>query len=505
MVLTGWLLGYAQVSNETVPISWVFPSTVEGTVWHNLSFIEPTGLLAEDALISKSEPLRFAKSRSVNISPSTHGRWSNLSNGDRIWKLGIHCMGSFSVGLLFSSFSIPQGARLYIYSEDLSQHLGPFTKNDNRTEDEILVTPPIYGDKLIVEYYEPYAYRGQGSFHLQSVQHGYRDLRSMVRSDEDECIETLTTNASNSHISTSVLMMVVDNGQKIATGTLLNNTSGNSKPYLLTSRNALKGNPGGWVFLFDVTSHECLERNNCWSTAVCGGSPVSVDSIQGTALIALRSTPPRNWSIFYSGWNTNMNETVSGYKSIQHAGGFYQSISTYNGNLPTVTWNGLQTKKVVNWNSGGTDQASIGSPLFDASNNLVGVYVGGDLDCEGNGADYFVSFSSSFHLYNAFLDPIQSGIVELGGIYPVVNDNTTGSSDFDVTFFPNPAKNWIYTKVANESEVIKEIQIYDAQGRAITKIIPQTPTVDLGELPEGIYMIQFLSGNKVCTQKLLIR
>lgn len=498
-------MGLAQVSNETVPISWSFPPDQNGVSWQNLSFINPTGLLAEDNLVSKSEPMRFAKSRIVNLTPSTHGRWSNLSNGDRIWRLGIKCEGGFSVGLLFSKFSVPQGARLYIYADDQSQHLGPFTRSDNRAEGEILVTPPIYGERLIIEYYEPFAYRGQGDFEIKSVQHGYRDLRDLSGVNDENCLNILEPTVSNGSISSSVLMMIVDGGQKIATGTMVNNTSNNSSPYFLTSLNALKGNPEGWVFLFDVTEQECLNVNTCWSTAVCGAAPVSVDSLNGTALMTLRSAPPGNWSVYYSGWNTSISENSSGYKSIQHADGLFQSVAIYTGPLETVIWNGYHAKKVQGWSSGSTSRASIGSPLFDASNNLVGIYVGGDLSCDGSGADYFATFSASYPLYNSFLDPLRSGISSLAGNYPIPTESVTHTDGFDVHFFPNPATDWIYAQVLSEETKITEVQIFDGRGRLVSSVKPQTPTIDLNDLPEGLYIIQFFSGEKLSTQKLLIR
>jgi lysyl endopeptidase len=493
----------AQVSNETFPISWNLPLVENGMDWKVLNYIEPTGLLAEDALESRSKPMRFAKSRIINSVPSLDGRWSNLSNGDRIWKMGIRSQGSQSLSLLFSEFYIPIGARVYIYSEDKKQHLGPFTRNDNRQEGEVLVTPPISGDRLIVEYYEPFAFRGQGRFKIQSVQHGYRDL-SAWSSSSSPCLDILSPNPSLGNISSSVLMMIVDNGQRIATGTMVNNSSQNSTPYLLTSLAALKGNEQGWVFLFDVTNSNCEQIHNCWTSAVCGATPVSVDSTNGTALVSLRSVPPGNWSVYYSGWDSVDEEGAGHYHSIQHAQGFVQSISNYDGELQSIIWNGYNTKRIKQWNSGVSSVASLGSPLFDGANNLVGVYVGGDLDCDGNGYDYFAEFSASFPLYNSYLDPMRSGINSLAGRYPIKTINNATSEDLAISFFPNPAREWIYIQQPEDIKLTM-LDIYDAQGRLIIKMQPQTPTIELPALPEGLYTIHFVAGEKRSVQKLLIR
>lgn len=470
--------------------------------WKVLSYIEPTGLLAEDALESRSKPMRFAKSRIINSVPTVDGRWTNLSNGDRIWRMGIHSQGSLSLSLLFSEFSIPEGARMYIYSQDRKQHLGPFTRNDNRAEGEVLVTPPIYGERLIVEYYEPFAFRGKGQFKIHAVQHGYRDLSAWH--DATGCIEILQPNSSLGHISSSVLMMIVDNGQRIATGTMINNSSQNSAPYLLTSLEALKGNEQGWVFLFDVTNANCDQMYNCWKSAVCGATPVSVDSINGTALVSLRSIPPGNWSVYYSGWDTSDEDGIGQYFSIQHANGYVQSIASYEGLLESVVWNGYQTKRIKQWNSGITSVASVGSPLFDNANNLVGIYVGGDLTCDGEGYDYFAEFAASYPLYTTFLDPLKSGINSLDGRFQVKSATYTNSEQWEISFFPNPARDWIYIQQSDDSG-LTHLEIYDAQGRLVLMKQPQTPTLELPSLPEGLYTIHFVLGDKRTIQKLLIR
>ncbi len=497
-------MGQSQVSNESLPISWNMPIPSGVTTWHTLGSIAPEGLLAEDALVAKSQPMRFAKNRLVNLSPANAGRWVNLANGDRIWKLGIECQNSFSVGLLFSVFSIPSGARMYIYSDNKNQHLGPFTDADNRQEDEILVTPPIYGSRLIIEYYEPFAYRGQGNFHIQSVQHGYRDLRQLSGGEVSPCIQLLEASSSTNSMSSSVLMMLVDGGQRIATGTMINNSAALNKPYLLTALQTMKGNPQGWVFLFDVTEQECVINGNCWSSAVCGATPVEVDSLHGTALISLRNAPPSSWSVYYSGWTTQINNNQSSYQSIQHAGGIVQSVALYNGTLQSIDWNGYEVVGVNNWNVGGTSNASIGSPLFDASHKVIGVYLGGDNDCDNNGMDYFALLSSSFTSFNSFLDPIKSGVNSLQGRYPPQLENVPTVDEFEVFIFPNPAKEFLNFQVLNDA-LLTEVQIMDASGRILYSDLPKGASLDIHLLPEGVYFLRFVAGEQSCIQKLLIR
>lgn len=147
-------------------------------------------LIAEDeSQPDKSLPYRFALAQQVDYSPDNSGKWSNLQNGDRIWVLGLDCQNALAVGFTFSHLELPRGARLYIYAEDHQDFIGPLNSGDNTTLP--LSIPPVVGSKIIIEYYEPYAFRGYGEFSLLQVSRSYRSIRDANVTQQNDCLDLL--------------------------------------------------------------------------------------------------------------------------------------------------------------------------------------------------------------------------------------------------------------------------------------------------------------------------
>ncbi|MFM7728441.1 MAG: hypothetical protein ACKO7B_17215, partial [Flavobacteriales bacterium] len=93
-------------------------------------------LLEEDeaTLEDRSVPYRFAYAKSVDWNMTNSGSWTNLSNGDRIWMLGITYEGAQSVSVTLGSLHIPKGGKLFLYSEDHQECVGPLTEDDNSVQ-----------------------------------------------------------------------------------------------------------------------------------------------------------------------------------------------------------------------------------------------------------------------------------------------------------------------------------------------------------------------------------
>ena len=503
---TDLLIG--QLEREGTPVSWnIGENFVSHSIWKTIPALDFDALLDEDrGQEDKSVPYRFALAEDVDYSPDNSGKWSNLQNGDRIWVLGLDCQNALAVGLTFGHLELPRGGRMYIYSEDHRDFIGPFSSADNTTMP--VGTPPVAGSRIIIEYYEPYAFRGYGEFSLRSVARSYRNIRDFSDSEESECFEFLDgTQFSNdvTNASSSVLMMIVENGQRIATSTLINNTSNDGTPYVMTSVNALLGLPSSWVFLFDVTRNRCFGANsNCTSSAICGAHVLETNADLGLALLKLRNEPRNNWRAYYSGWRLGTSEMSSDYICLQHSLGLPQSYVTYSGSFADGENHGLPTKVLNSSLQGSTFQGAIGSPLFDDDMNLIGMYVGGNSNCSATGDDHFVMISSNWTELDEYLDPFAFHFDRLEGLYPTTEEPGTPTKELNVFFFPNPTQERIY--VQNDSEdPVSRIIIRDAGGRLVRDIHPKVPTVDLENLPMGFYTITFIVGNQVSNQSLLIR
>lgn len=507
-LLQSALSGRAQIDRDGNPVSWNLDRYVlSSEVWQVQSLLDTQSLIAADELTpeDRSTPMRFAYSRAVNYNLTTGGRWTNLPNGDRIWVLGIESQGAYSIGITFSHFKIPQGAKLYIYSAGREDVIGPLTSANNRLN-QLMTAPPVKGEKIVIEYYEPNAFRGQGEFQIHSYAHAYRDLKDLSRMLVNPCFKLLDTEDRPEQVdaSSSVLMMLVDNGQRIATGTLLNNSAQDGTPYVVTSRSAMVGSSASWVFLFDVVGSSCYQSGaTCWNKAVCGAQVLVSDPESSLALLKLKGLPRSDWRAYNSGWNLNPLVENGIYTSLQHGGGGPQNISTTNTISLDASWNGHPAIAVKYWNEGITSVGSIGSPLFNEDGKLVGVYLGGNLSCSGTGADYFSPLSSAWGEFSEYLDSFGTSGSSLTGLYSesgAINNN----AQMQVYLFPNPAKGSIY--VQNDADVaIDRIDFYDGTGRLVYQLRPDVPTVDISMLPEGLYLLTFHAKDQVFTSKLLVR
>ena len=106
---------------------------------------------------------RFSLPIATAISPSTHGQWIDLENGDRVWWLKIHSKDALGLGVFYEQFDLPRGARLYMFSEDGEQILGAYTARNNPKSGKFL-TGFLQGTSAVIEYYEPQSARGSNPF-----------------------------------------------------------------------------------------------------------------------------------------------------------------------------------------------------------------------------------------------------------------------------------------------------------------------------------------------------
>jgi len=114
---------------------------------------------------------RFAICRAVNVSPKTHGVWEDVDEDTLLWRVPITSPGALSLSLGFSRYSMPPGGRLYIYSADRTQVLGPFTAKDNKKHGQ-LWTALIHSDSIVVELVLPLLEVPKMQVELTYVNHG---------------------------------------------------------------------------------------------------------------------------------------------------------------------------------------------------------------------------------------------------------------------------------------------------------------------------------------------
>lgn len=160
-----WAQQDPRIAKTTVPLGEVSQFT--------LPAVDNNALLEEE--IQNRAPGRapkFAKTTYANITPSNTGTWENLPNGMAVWRMRISSKGAKSLNLGFTTYQMPKGGSLILYSPDKQNILGPFTPADNEDHAQ-LWTPILKGDKLIVEVQVPQSQKSNLQLVLSSINHDF--------------------------------------------------------------------------------------------------------------------------------------------------------------------------------------------------------------------------------------------------------------------------------------------------------------------------------------------
>lgn len=425
---------FSQISHGGQPYEWESKSELPYEII-KLPKVNLSTLHAEDAVndLDKSIPYRFGQNIEVDLDLYNDGIWTELDNGDGIWRLALNSTGATSLNFVFDAYFVPEGGEIFVYSEDKEQLLGSFT-SENASKLNTMGVGLIFADKAIIEYHEPAAVRGEGYLHINNVTHGYRDILVNVESEAKGPFGN--SGACNINVncpsdvdvdfqSRSVAIIVVGNSG-VCSGALVNNVLQDGTPLFLTANHCLpfnSDNTQNWVFYFNHETAGCTGNTGPTNQSISGGTLLSSNAESDYALLELNNTPPASYNVCYSGWDaTDSQGSVSSAYGIHHPSGDVKKIcfeedSPFHQNLGTFV---NQTWFIDQWELGVTEGGSSGSPLFNQNGLLIGQLAGGQAACIGdvnNGSfDYYgrlgVSWNFGSTPSNAirfWLDPANTG------------------------------------------------------------------------------------------------
>jgi len=437
---------------------------------------------------TNSKPLRFALERLVNLSPETHGSWSQ--KGDiRLWHIHVLSPGAYSLGLVFGKYALAPGVKLFVYNPNQNEVKGAFTSGNNKASG-VLPVGHITGEELLIEMQVPADLLSYGELELESLSHaflktGFKSSKADCPSGEFACSQPCEIDVNCVEgdpwwrVKPSVVRVFTTTFY--CTGVLVNNTSYDATPYLITAEHCLNNQyyADRTVFQFNYESAACFGNNGPLDMSISGSEVKTHGDSVDFSLIELSSVPPASFGAYYAGWNRS-NFQTTGTVTIHHPFGDVKKISIDEEapSIPSqpgdVPYSGLEDYHfdsfwwVKWWETGSTEGGSSGGPLFDQARRLIGTLSGGNAACGDsigyddetdrviynpapNYDDYFTRFDKAWdheedkgNALKPWLDPLNLDPQILGGFDPTSAEPSKLVNGKRFHISPNPAGDLFY-------------------------------------------------------------
>lgn len=435
----------------------------------------------EDALAdTKGNPggWRFAMPFGVDIKPATHSKWMQLPNHQVQWQFRVQAPSAVHLNFGFTTFWLPEGAELRIEATDGTQKIRPFTAQDNESHRQ-LWTPPIASQDVTLTLIAPAEKYREVQLVLGRINQGYRGFNfpgKVCKSGSCNTDVACLANDDPWNRERRSVASIAQGGERICTGSLLNNTANNRRMLFATATHCTisAGNAPSVVTFWNFESAACRRPGSLQSGQVNVGPTTdfltgarllaatpAFDSTGGTSsnksdwtLLELDDPPNPGSNPYWAGWDrsgaiptcaapANTSATTGLCAAIHHPNGdekritfSEQSMQTASiGNAENVHWQ-------VQWDStppvlanisgtgtlppSVTEKGSSGSPLYNANHLMVGVLSGGPSFCGAPTSQLFDVYGKLSHAWDGlgtpttrvrdYLDPTGSGVTTLTGL-----------------------------------------------------------------------------------------
>ena len=420
-------------------------------------------LADEDVIRDKQGILyRIGVAQFTNITTENAGVWTTNTDGSRMWKLRVSSEGAEALSILFQTFKIYGGTTFDVLNLNGRKVHNTMTIADVQetfTQNAAL----CQGDDLILVLNEP-ANTQPSEIHVDRVMHNYRStgFASQQKINESEACE-VNVNCSpvgdtwqDEKKGVARIYVIEGNSAGWCTGSLVNNTAQNCRPYFLTALHCgvstSAANMTQWKFYFRYESPNCTNPSTpgtlddyfitgCVRKAdsADNGGDTGSDFLlvqlgsatnESATITTLKST---NFNAYWNGWNAN-NTATTGGTGIHHPAGDIKKISTFTGTTLSNSWGGSvqNTHWRFSWTAnanghGVTEGGSSGSPLFNNSQGyIVGTLTGGSSYCNAQTSPDMYGKMSYHWTSNGtttakqlkpWLDPTNSGALTLAGSF----------------------------------------------------------------------------------------
>ena len=386
----------------------------------------------------------FATSFECDIDIKKQGVVDSLRSGI-LYRCAIESPTAYSLSIIFDKFRIPDGAKLFLYDDNYKQLLGAYTSNNNKPYKTFAIAP-IFAEKVVIEYFEPYFQTFIGEVHIGRVCHGFIDI-SGQNSKSILCeVDVNCSEGASWQTEKHAVCRILCNGIGLCSGSLINNTNFDGTPYFLTACHCVPFNSDAinCVFYFNYEHTTCEGATIAHiSQTISGASLLTTSFYTDFTLLRLSEIPNATYAPFWAGWDRN-EEQGPGCVGIHHPLSHTKKIST--SDMTPVTaicpyvrddggYNEEHFYMIEGWKETEhgysiTKNGSSGSPLFNNKHRIIGQLLGrcnkneqGCINPESNTAVYG-KIGHSWNNYDSnassrlkdWLDPTNQNPMTLDGM-----------------------------------------------------------------------------------------
>jgi len=396
--------------------------------------------------LGKNQPFVFAKIFNQKIKTNKNGLWIKNNDNSNTWLCQIKSLNAFSLNFTFESINIPLKSSFYILDIKKKLSYGPYTSK-SINKDSTLFIEPIPGDELLIELdLPPLIDTLKNFFTITQIGHDFRNFykeEGSTRAKSESCEHDINCGIGLDWQTEkrSIVKIIFNSsiGTESCTGALINNTTNNELPYILTANHCIKDSKtaSNAVFYFNYENTNCGGSDASANSYTISGSTLMATSKDSAytkldfSLLRLKTQPPKSLTPYYSGWSIKSNlvnkvvcihHPKGDAKKVSYSNGFIKNGSfTDNGYLKDTHW------QIALWDTGATEPGSSGCPLYNTNHQIIGDLSGGDSKCTNPVNDYFEKLYKSWDFFpdssnqlKYWLDPINLGVTECNGYDPLI-------------------------------------------------------------------------------------
>lgn len=534
---------HAQLSTNEMPPSFSSKELMNAEV-KTIALAKPdlTEVVAEDESDEATfKPRRFGVILPCHTDFFSQAECTKTADG-KIYRLAVEVPEAQALVFYSDRFLLPKEGKLFLYNSDRSKVLGAFTSFNNH-ELRTFATEYLEGDRIIFEYFEPEECSDKAIIEISEIGYAYRDIAKA--SDEYRASGTCNVNVNCSEgddfrkqqrAVARIQIKMSSYYMGWCTGTLINNTDYDRKPYLLTAAHCIADVTSSsyysqFVFYFNYETSGCstTSQEPSRSQSLTGASLKAYDNTYSNSgsdfcLFLLKNDVPQSYNPFWCGWDKR-NQAVSHGVCIHHPSGDVKKISTFNSRLQSAS---MGSNNSTHWKAkwietengyGITEGGSSGSALFNDAGQIIGDLTGGYSACNESAdkkIDYYGKFSYSWASNGSadtcrlqpWLDPASTGVSSIGGMDYTSSLPETAAKENNSRIAPNPATDRLTIDFDTDYQNII-LEIYDQTGRRLEVLtLPsacRSHTMDLQNYKSGVYIIRIHADNEESSHKVIIR